>query len=104
MLGAGFYYEKFEYDYVPKNIGCGIVEQHEDSISLYVEKLSDDNDHYLDNLRRDKRWRLLPGSNKYSFRGDIASICMAAALEYGILNSMENFNSKSHVPLNLNHL
>lgn len=98
-FGMDYEKEKFGDDTTPVNIGCGVVERKGKTVNLYTEKVSTDDDHILSNLKRNEKWQL--DVDEYSFRGDIASICLASALEYGVLNSIENFNSPALVPVDL---
>ena len=102
MFGMNYHYEKFGTDFSPKNIGCGVIEQSDNTVSLYTEHISNENDHDINRIKRDKKWKLDVDQSNYSFTAEAASICHASALEYAILNSIENFNSDTYVPFELN--
>lgn len=102
MFGLNYHYEKYGNDFSPKNIGCGLIERVDDTVSLYTEHISNGNDHDISKIKRNKKWKLDVDESEYSFTAEAASICHAAALEYAILNSVENFNSNTYVPFDLN--
>ncbi len=102
MFGLNYHNEKYGDDFSPKNLGCGLIEQSGDTVNLYTENLSIENDHDITNTTRNKKWKLIvDNDDEYSLTAEAASICHAAALEYAILNSFANFNSQTYVPFNL---
>lgn len=102
MLGNSFYYEKFQDDYKPKNIGCGIIERNENTINLYTENLSPDDNHFLAIVNRDENWNLK--YEQVNFTAEVASQCMAYALAKGVLNSIINYFSNKLTEIDLNNI
>ena len=102
MFGLLYHNEKYGDDFTPRNTGCGLVELDGNTVNLYTEKISSENDHDITRTIRSKNWELnVDEDDAYSLTAETASICHAAVLEYSILNSFNNFNSQTYVPFDI---